>query len=76
MLGKLKTGAGYWHELAKLLPALQRLGFDAQAVELATGLERPLQSVWAISEQVRLFPAACRPSRWPGGCCLSFCGCS
>eukprot|EP00887_Chlorella_sp_A99_P004991 scaffold4.g4991.t1 len=46
MMNRLRAGAGAWHELAKLLPALQRKGLDAVAVEEATGIERRLQNVY------------------------------
>ena len=46
MLNRLQAQAGHWHELAKLLPALQSKGFDAFAVEEATGLERKTQNLW------------------------------
>ena len=52
LLQKLKTGNGYWHELATALPALQRAGFDWLAIEADTGLERALQSIWTIAGQV------------------------
>ncbi|KAL3138408.1 hypothetical protein ABBQ32_006204 [Trebouxia sp. C0010 RCD-2024] len=52
LLQKLKTGNGYWHELATALPALQRAGFDWLAIEAETGLERALQSIWTIAGQV------------------------
>jgi len=52
LLAKLKTGAGYWHELARALPALQRAGFDWLNIEAETGLERALQSIWTIAGQV------------------------
>lgn len=53
MLNRLRAGAGHWHQLARLLPALQRAGYDAVAVEEATGLERRLQNVWGSAAQVR-----------------------
>lgn len=52
MITQLRNNMGKWHRLAKYIPALQRLGYDSNAIEEATGLERPQQSVLAIAEQV------------------------
>lgn len=52
MLGRLRSQAGHWHELARFLPALQRAGYDSVAVEEATGLERRVQNVWNTAAQV------------------------
>ena len=52
LLAKLREGSDYWHELAKCLPALQRLGYDWLAIESETGLERATQSIWTIAGQV------------------------
>lgn len=52
LLTKLKSGNDYWHELAKSLPALQRLGYDWLAIESETGIERVTQSIWTIAGQV------------------------
>lgn len=52
MLGRLRSLAGHWHELARFLPALQRAGYDSVAVEEATGLERRVQNVWNTAAQV------------------------
>lgn len=53
MLSRINSLSGSWHQLAKLLPALQRAGVDAIAVEEFTGLERKTQNVWQTSAQVR-----------------------
>lgn len=53
MLNRLRSFSGHWHQLAKLLPALQRAGFDGPAIEEATGLERKIQNVWGTAAQVR-----------------------
>lgn len=52
MLNRLQAQAGHWHELAKLLRALQVKGFDAFAVEEATGLERKEQNLWISSASI------------------------
>lgn len=52
MLNRLKSQAGAWHDLAKLLPALARSGMDSAAVEEATGLERAYQNTWIVSASV------------------------
>jgi hypothetical protein len=52
MLNRLQAQAGHWHELAKLLPALQAKGIDAYAVEEATGLERKTQNLWTSSASI------------------------
>lgn len=49
LLAKLKSNAGYWHELAKYLPILQAAGYDWMYIENETGIERALQSIWAIA---------------------------
>lgn len=58
MLGRLRTNAGAWHELAKFLPALQRAGYDSMVVEEVVGLERRLQNVWTAAEQVGTWEGA------------------
>jgi hypothetical protein len=52
MLNRLRGLSGHWHQLAKFLPALQRMGIDGMAVEEATGLERKTQNVWNTAAQV------------------------
>ena len=52
LIAKLRSGNDYWHELAKSLPALQRLGYDWLAIESETGIERATQSIWTIAGQV------------------------
>lgn len=44
--------AGQWHDLAKLLPKLARVGIDTLAVEQATGLERPEQNTLVVAASV------------------------
>ena len=55
MLDRIEAGAGHWHQLAKLLPALQRAGFDAAAVEDRTGVDPKgaLQLARAVKEHER-----------------------
>ncbi len=52
MFNRLRSNAGHWHQLAKLLPLLQRAGVDSVQVEEAVGLERKLQNMWTAAEQV------------------------
>lgn len=52
MLNRLRSLSGQWHQLAKVLPALQAAGFDGVAVEEETGLERKTQNVWNTAVQV------------------------
>lgn len=52
MLLRLQAQAGLWHQLARLLPALQRKGYDATAVEEATGLERKVQNIWTSAASI------------------------
>lgn len=51
-LDKVRSQAGYWHELAKLFPRLAAAGYDSQVVEMETGLERKVQNSWIASSQV------------------------
>ncbi len=43
-LNRIRSNAGHWHELAKLLPRLSMSGYDSQVVEMETGLERVIQN--------------------------------
>lgn len=52
MLNRVRSQSGPWHQLAKLIPALQRKGVDGLAVEEDTGLERRQQNIWATAAQV------------------------
>jgi hypothetical protein len=52
MLDRIEAGAGHWHQLAKLLPALQRAGFDAAAVEDRTGVDPKTQNLWSSAAQI------------------------
>lgn len=45
--------AGAWPDLAKLIPALNRVGLDGVAIEEATGIERVQQNRWATAASVR-----------------------
>ena len=51
-LEKIRAQAGYWHELAKLLPRLAAANYDSQAVEMDTGLERKTQNAWITAQSV------------------------
>lgn len=46
--------AGAWPDLAKIIPALNRVGLDGVAIEEATGIERVQQNMWATAASVRL----------------------
>lgn len=65
MIARLRTNAGHWHQLAKLLPALARAGYDSMVVEELVGLERSQQNVWTAAEQVR-GSVRLRAGRWRG----------
>ena len=52
MLDRIEAGAGHWHELAKLLPALHAAGVDGGVVEERTGVERKLQNLWTGAAQI------------------------
>jgi len=52
MLNRLQAQAGAWHQLAKLLPALQREGYDGYVIEEVTGLERKLQNIWTSAVSI------------------------
>lgn len=54
-LDRLRSNAGHWHELAKLLPRLAMSGYDSQVVEMETGLERVTQNAWMVAQSVRPF---------------------
>jgi hypothetical protein len=52
MLRRLQAQAGQWHQLAKLFPALLAKGYDAGAVEEATGLEKRTQNIWISAASI------------------------
>jgi hypothetical protein len=52
MLDQIESGAGHWHELAKLFPALHAAGVDGGVVEERTGVERKLQNLWTGASQI------------------------
>jgi len=52
MLNRLQAQAGHWHQLAKLLPALNNAGYDSNVVEEMTGLERKVQNIWTSAAQI------------------------
>jgi hypothetical protein len=43
MLGKLRSRAGKWHNLAKMLPYLYRQGYDSSVVDQMTGITPAVQ---------------------------------
>lgn len=51
-LDRIRSNAGHWHELAKLLPRLAMSGYDSQVVEMETGLERVTQNAWMVAQSV------------------------
>jgi len=48
----LSTQAGYWHTLAKVIPLLNRAGFDTKLLEDISGLESRIQNQWMMSGAV------------------------
>ncbi len=53
LLNRMRSGAGQWHELADLVPALAKLGIDNTIIEAETGIERAQLNAWLVSVQVR-----------------------
>ncbi|BDA49792.1 Rubisco accumulation factor 1, chloroplastic [Coccomyxa sp. Obi] len=52
LLNRMRSGAGQWHELAELVPALAKLGIDNTIIEAETGIERAQLNAWLVSVQV------------------------
>ena len=65
-MNRVKSGTGHWHELAKLLPALNAAGYDGLFIEQETGVTRATQTTWTGSMQVRApDPAEAKPCTCP-----------
>ena len=52
MLSRLRANAGKWHQLAKVILALQQSGIDGQTVQDISGLERRTQHLWVSTLSV------------------------
>ena len=52
MLNRLRSRAGKWHDLAKLIPALNSKGYDSSAIDQATGINPAEQNIWIVSATV------------------------
>jgi len=48
----LSTQAGYWHTLAKVIPILNREGFDSKLLEDITGIDSRTQNLWMMASSV------------------------
>jgi hypothetical protein len=52
MLSKLRSRAGPWHSLSKLLPVLYAKGFDTSTVAELTGVNPVDQNLWLVGGTV------------------------
>lgn len=52
MLNKLRSRAGQWHQLAKLLPVLYAKGLDSNIIAEMTGLNPVDQNTWLVAGTV------------------------
>lgn len=52
MLNKLRSRAGQWHQLAKLLPVLYAKGLDSNIIAEMTGLNPVDQNNWVVAGTV------------------------
>lgn len=52
MIGKLRSRAGHWFQLAKIIPALAAKGFDSNALDELTGITPVEQSLWVVASTV------------------------
>lgn len=52
MLNRLRSRAGKWYDLAKLVPALNSKGYDSSAIDEATGINPAEQNIWVVSATV------------------------
>lgn len=52
MINKLRSHAGQWHALAKLLPILYAKGFDTNTIAELTGVNPVDQNLWVVAGTV------------------------
>jgi len=52
LMDMLSARAGYWHTLAKIIPILNRAGFDGKLLEDITGIDSRTQNLWMMSASV------------------------
>ncbi|KAG2426314.1 hypothetical protein HXX76_013071 [Chlamydomonas incerta] len=61
MLNKLRSRAGHWHELAKLMAPLNSSGYSSTSIDEMTGITPLEQSKWVVAatvyESVKASPA-------------------
>jgi hypothetical protein len=52
LLNRLRSRAGHWHQLAKLVPALNSKGYDSSAIDESTGVTPLEQNRWVVAGTV------------------------
>jgi hypothetical protein len=52
LLSRLRSRAGQWHQLAKLLPALYSKGYDTGTIDEETGVNPVEQNRWVVAGTV------------------------
>jgi len=52
LMDMLSTQSGYWHTLGKVIPLLNRAGFDTKLLEDISGIDSRVQNQWMISGSV------------------------
>ncbi|KAI8471380.1 MAG: hypothetical protein J3K34DRAFT_417430 [Monoraphidium minutum] len=52
MISKLRSRAGHWYQLAKLIPALAAKGYDSNALDEAAGITPAEQNLWMVAGTV------------------------
>jgi hypothetical protein len=52
MLNRLRSRAGQWHQLAKLLPALYSKGYESNTIDEMTGVNPAEQNRWVVAGTV------------------------
>lgn len=82
LISKLRSNAGHWHQLGKLLPILYSKGIDSNMVAELTGINPADQNSWIVAGTVYDSIAAGGKvsggggqwgGQWAGGC-GSVCG--
>jgi len=52
LLNRLRSRAGHWHQLAKLVPALYSKGYDSGSIDESTGITPLEQNRWVVAGTV------------------------